>query len=68
MAPQWHKGSSALPTKGGENFYEQSFSEEEIFFREKILRENSGRKFRDRYPWSVVRIVSIHSSFTYYVD
>jgi hypothetical protein len=28
------------------------------------LRENFGRKFRDRYAWSVVRTVPIHSSFT----
>jgi hypothetical protein len=45
------------------NFFEHSFSAKDIF-REKILRENFGRKFRDRYAWSVVRIVSIHSSFT----
>jgi len=43
---------------------EKKFSEEENLEKENSERENFGRKFIERYSWSVVRSASFHSYFT----
>jgi hypothetical protein len=48
------------------NFPLQKISKRK-FSGENFERENFGKKFRDRYAWSVVSSVYFHSSFTYSV-